>query len=130
MYRIKKWFESISTKIVIIICVVIIPLNIMLIIISRRMINNQEQALISSYQNELTIYMTRVDNALLDIEREIKGLMQKNWPEFSPGAEGYELARYTVWKELKLARMNLDMVDGAYLKTNWDNWVVFTYPSC
>lgn len=127
MRLLRKCFQSLRIKLILIICMILLPMNVMLLVLSQYLIYNVERELTLSYENELAIYMTRVDDGLLDIERQIKAFMGENWTDLTPGSDNYELARYQIWLQLKSARENLELVDAAYLKTNWDDWTVLTY---
>lgn len=122
----KKLLGSLRVKLILIICAVLVPVNILLITFAQYMINNVSQTLISSYEHELELYMVQMDDDFENIEQELQKLMTQNWPDLNPASNNYEFARNTVWQILRNARQNHERVDAAYLKTNWDNWTGIT----
>lgn len=123
------WPQSLRTKLILIILVVLIPLNLLVLVLSRRSVNNVWKELLSTYQHELGIYMTRVDDGLASVDGAIEELVRENWTELNPEATGYEVARYEVWHHLREVRKEQWLVDAAYLRTNWDSWTVVTHDS-
>lgn len=126
-HKYKKILNSLQTKLIFIICLVLVPINLLLIYASNRMILNVQRELVQSYENELAIYMTRIDDDLMNIDKQIKTLMGENWSALSENSKEKELTRYQFWKKLQEARGDLELADAAYLKTNWDDWTVITY---
>lgn len=122
----KKLFGSLRMKLVLIICAVLIPVNILLIVAAQSIINNVWRTLISSYEHELELYMVQIDDDFENIEQELHNLMAQNWPDLNPASRNYEFARNTVWQILRNARQSHDRIDAAYLKTNWDSWTGIT----
>lgn len=127
MKKIRAWINSLGTKLILIICVVLVPSNLLLLYTSNRMVNNVQRELASSYEDELAIYMTRIDDGLSDIDRQVQNLMGENWSELSADSDEKELTRFFFWKKLQDAREEMELADVAYLKTNWDNRAVLTY---
>lgn len=123
----KKIINSLETKLICIICLVLIPINLLLLYTSNRMILNVQRELVQSYEDELAIYMTRIDDDLMNVDKQVKMLMGENWSALSENSKEQELTRYQFWKKLQDAREDLELTDAAYLKTNWDDWAVVTY---
>jgi sensor histidine kinase YesM len=118
---------SIKSELVLIVCAILIPMNLMLIIISGRMITTVREQVIDTYQSELSLFITKTDMNILNIDTKLKSLMGENWAGLTAQGKLADFTRFQVWKELQAARENLQNLDGAYLKTNWDNRVVITY---
>ncbi|MFV0465367.1 MAG: sensor histidine kinase [Lachnospiraceae bacterium] len=123
----KKIVQSLKWKLIMVIISVLVPLNIFLILLAQHLFDKVSKDLISSYNDELAIYMTKVDDNLTNIDLALKDLMAENWNDLNPSSDKYELTRYNLWNELKSVRSSQDMLDACYVKTNWDNWTVLTY---
>ena len=126
--RIRQFYSSLAVKITITICCIIIPIILLILIISNLMIKNLQEKFVNSYSNELVLYMTQLDADLFGIKKDIKYILSENWTDFAMNnIESSSIVKYKFWKNLKAYRSQLDFVDVAYLKTNWDNDTLITY---
>jgi len=127
--NIKEKANTLSLKIACFIAVMIVPLNITLIILSNRMINIVINEQITSYENELMIYMMRIDKEIDAIEQQIKNLLQENWSFLNPNIDENQVffAKFNFWTQLKDIQNQSELMNLAYLKTHWDQETVITY---
>ncbi|MCD7957035.1 MAG: histidine kinase [Lachnospiraceae bacterium] len=123
------WTSSLSTKLILIVCSILIPVNVMLVILSQSLIRKVQNELLSSYEHELELYMTQIDDELTAIDSQLQEFMTENWANLTPSSSQYELTRYQVWSELKASRESLKMVHAAYIMTNENDWIAVTYDS-
>ena len=118
---------SMSAQITLVILLILIPLNIAILLLTRQMVQNVWMELGTSYRHELSLYGTRFDDEMSNIHQSIQNLMGENWADLNSTSKTYELSRYNVWTQLKKTRKEHIYADAAYLKTNWNNNIVMTH---
>ena len=118
---------SMSVQITFVILLILIPLNIAILLMTRHMVQNVWTELGTSYRHELSLYGTRFDDEMSNIHQSIQNLMGENWADLNSTSKTYELSRYNVWSQLKKTRKEHTYADAAYLKTNWNDNIVLTH---
>lgn len=126
-----KFYRSLTFKILLYISCTIIPINVLTIYLSNSLVSNFEIRLLESYENELALYMTKIDEELNAIQNSMNEIMRDNWVELAMGEQSNEtsIERFAFWTELQTSRKNLDMVEAAYLRTNWEEQAYITADS-
>lgn len=122
-----QWAGLLSVKLVAVVCVIIIPLNILIILISQRMVDNIQRELLTSYRDELAIFVTRLDDDFAGISRRLSEIGGEDWQVLGPATPEHEILRYRLWSELRQDRNSNNMIHAAWLRTHWDGRVDLTY---
>ncbi len=127
--KIQQFFHSLTVRIIISICCIIMPIICFIMVISNLMIQNMRDKFIDSYTNELALYMTQIDANLYSIKKDMKEIISENWTELALGNENetVSIAKYKFWEGLKESRSNQNLAGLAYLKTSWDHNTVISY---
>lgn len=77
-YRLKNLFYLLTTKIILLCILIVLPLNIMLIIFTRRAMNNLEEQVQLSIQNIADVYMSTLDSRMAQVNYYFYKMMTEN----------------------------------------------------
>ncbi len=125
----KRMEHSLAFRLLVMILLLIIPMNLLLILMANQIISSVEEDLTASYENELAIYMTRVDDGLQELEKTMNDIVSERWYTLSETYnEGQaEIAKYQFWTRMERVLDDSSIAEVVYLKTAWDNDVVIQF---
>lgn len=71
--------KSLTFRITLVICILILPINLFVISLSNQIVKRIESELLASYEMELAIYMTKIDESILKVDNQLKQVISQNW---------------------------------------------------
>ena len=124
-FRLKR--ASIQIQLVIVICLIVLPVNFLLIVIGNNTVRNVEKRLMTSHENEIRILEVRLDNIYQNIEDDLKGALISNWAHITSVNEYETLEQQNLINKLRAMWQKDDLLEGGYLKLNQSEYVSITY---
>lgn len=123
----KQHRYSLQLNLVLVICLLIIPINILLIYISGLTVKNIEQRLVESHENELNILDTRIENIAKTIDDDMKTGLIERWAVLDDANDRETLQQQKLISNLRILWQKIDLVEAGYLKLNQSDYVNVTY---
>lgn len=123
--------SSLRTRLMLVVCIAIIPLNILLLLLSRQLIINTENEILNSYKIELTMFCNNIDNDYRIIEQDFQTLFSDYALEFEylNQSKELQLSAFSIWQGLKAIREKSTFTDSFYIYVRDTNDIYMTHHS-
>ncbi len=118
---------SIQIQLVIVICLIVLPVNFLLIIIGNNTVRNVEQRLMTSHENETKILEIRLENIYQNIDVDLKNALVSQWAYLATVDDYETLEQQNLVNKLRVLWQKDDLLEGGYLKLNQSKYVSITY---
>lgn len=118
---------SLRVQLIIVICLVLVPMNILLIAMNIVSTKNAEDRLRDSYVNEINSLVRRLEVIDSNIETEADAFFLNYNDKFSQTTPLETLSIIYIMEELKVAWQKIDLVSGAFFKERESGQVYMTY---
>lgn len=120
---------SLNVKIIFSICAAILPLCLLVFLSSHSLMQNEQEALVTSFSNELSLYMAPLDAQLSGLTAEMDMTMGRRWQELARymRAQDMGIGQYDLLRDVETARSANALASLSYVKTGWNNACISSY---
>lgn len=119
--------QSLRVQLIVVICLIMFPLNILLLFYSSLTIKNVEERIVVTYTNEMDVLRRRMQSLADNIETEYNGFILEYIAQFNGGSDIEPLTIIHMMSDLKVIWQKLDLMSGAYLKVRDSRLVNITH---
>lgn len=108
--------QSLRVQLIVVICLIMFPMNLLLLFYSSLTIKNVEERITVSYNNEMDVLQRRFDNLGDSVKNEFNGFILDYIDKFRVDTELDRLSIIHMLDDLKVIWQKLDLMSGAYIK--------------
>lgn len=125
----KKKFRRLSLRVQLIvgICFIVFPLNIMLFFYSNITVKNAEDRLKMTYEKEMQNFQTYLKRVSDEIFLDFNNITIKYWGQMTMSTGMEKLQMINMVNEMKVIWQKTDFICGAYLKLPYEDYIYSTY---
>ena len=117
---------SLQTVLILIICVCLVPVNVLLLVSSEKGLQSAQKRLEDSYDNETYILEYRMNILAEQVMQELQSGASESWSQLANlGSEG-KLSQINLVDQLRYIWQRQELLTGGYLKLNATGEVIVT----
>lgn len=115
--KIKKLYRNLAVRLCVLICILVVPVNILTVTLTRVVGHQYEAEILERYQSELNLFCIQMDKELESIEKE---LIRQGFKDFrgvlgADDGKDHSWQRNLFFEKLVDLRKDFEIVDMAYL---------------
>lgn len=118
---------SLRMKLTVLVCLTIIPLNVIVVVLSGQLIKNTERQLVGSFESGLKMLLERQQRDIALAEIEIQNLFEERKLEQISQNRNTRQSAYLIWQCLQRIREKADFMDAFYLTLYQEQEVYMTH---